>query len=235
MSDLQTYLERITRRVCKDGGVILSTGGADSTTLAYAFKHLGMPFNMFFFDYGHGGAKQQWELVQIHASLLGVPMYRHVWDTSLAIANWSVLKGVDFPELKYDKKEDFWETYGWVEGRNIFMNSYAALYAAAKGFAEIYVGLSKDDRCMPTDQNKEFFEGMNKAFKWGFLNKSKGMKVIWPMIEFELWEIIHLGKLLGLDFDLTSSCDRADVPGCGKCHNCNVRVTRFYKYERKKG
>jgi len=206
------------------GGILLATGGIDSTVIAYALTKKKIPFAMLFFNYGQGAAEWEWEMVRIHGEKLEKETLRIDWTPPFVpSSSTDIFTGKRKPVLKYKERKDLGKMFGWIGGRNIIFCVYAGMLAEERGWGQVYFGAGLEDMHKDRDIGLAFFIHLNEALSLSFIHP---MRVINPLDHLTGREIVELGKKLGVDWDLTTSCDRA-FPPCNVCHNCGVREERL--------
>ena len=120
----------------------------------------------------------------------------------------------------------------YVPARNTIFLSFALAWAEVLGANDIYLGVNALDYSGYPDCRPEYiaaFEKMaNLATKAGVEGRQE-LKIHTPLIALSKAEIIRLGRDLGVDYGLTSSCYDPSHTGepCGQCDSCLLRQKGF--------
>jgi len=119
---------------------------------------------------------------------------------------------------------------GYIPSRNLLFYALAAHYAELGGMRYIIGGHNHTDSESFPDASEEFFDHLNAVIKLGMWSYEKvHAQVILPLIEMDKIEVIRLGHVLRVPFELTWSCyHNAEVP-CGTCESCLERRDAFAK------
>ena len=223
-------------------GLVVLSGGIDSTVLMYWLHSQGYELEAFYCDYGQATSDTQYKYLFEHCANLQIPICPHrvYWPS------WARGKGTLFqagspgPQMKdpYEaigmSEEQFahyqTERRDFLQGRNTIFLTWACAYAVSKGIERVYTGFQLDDPEWDSDSAVEpilgcdttppFVDAFNLLLCSGF---SKHVEVVCPFLENKLTkqDIVNLGRELQVDLDRTYSCER--YPACGKCHQCLVR------------
>lgn len=223
-------------------GILLASGGLDSTVLAYRLADAGALREMFFVDYGQASAAEQLRLVKKHAGVLGVPHFRQrvLWPayargTGMLFTPGQAPEDPTQEELQGATPEDYerWlrQGFDFLPGRNSVFALYAAMrlvsvYATAD---VLYVGNQYDrgtwERGNPnerTDTSVAFVEALNTLFDSGaFLER---LKVVAPFFDekTDKSDILREAQVRGIRREDTYSCEF--FPECGTCFACQNRA-----------
>lgn len=109
----------------------------------------------------------------------------------------------------------------YVPARNTIFISYALSFAESFGIDEIYLGIHKQDAPNYPDCTQEYLNALNNLASVGFKNN---INIKAPLIDMNKFEIVKLGKSLGIDYKNTISCyDPIDGKACHSCHSCLIR------------
>jgi 7-cyano-7-deazaguanine synthase len=211
--------------------VVLLSGGLDSTTtLAYALDR-GYDVRAMTFRYGQRHAHEVEAARQI-AKRFGVREHVIV-DIDLRPFGGSALTS-DIPVPK-DRPADEMRRDGipvtYVPARNTIFLSFALAWAEVREARDIFIGVNALDYSGYPDCRPEYiaaFERMaNLATRRGVEGKS--IVIHAPLIDLTKGQIIELGRRLGVDYALTTSCYDPDADGraCGRCDACLLRLKGF--------
>ncbi len=227
-------------------GVILLSGGLDSTTVAaYA---MGRVDNMsaITFHYGQSHSKEVYCAAQV-AGILGIE--HRILDISfLSDVSWySALTKSDrflVPSGRSKEKIGQGIPITYVPMRNtIFLALSAAyleslvLYAievegldASDAAATIYMAPNALDYSGYPDCRPEFYENMGRTLELGsklWAEYSVPIKIETPIIDLSKAEIAALGMRLGAPLEHTWSCYEGGEAPCDMCDSCILRAKGF--------
>lgn len=214
--------------------LVLFSGGLDSSTcLAMAVSEYGKD-NVIAMSVSYG-QKHEREI----RSAREVAEYYGVKRIGLDLgeifdgADCSLLKnsGEEIPEESYAdqlKKTGGKPVSTYVPFRNGLFLSVAASIAIINGCSEIWYGAHADDAAGNAypDCSEDFNEYINKAIYEG---SGKQVIVKAPFINRTKAEIVSVGLILGVPYELTWSCYEGGEKPCGKCGTCIDRVKAFEK------
>lgn len=206
--------------------VVLLSGGLDSATALYfARKKRFLPFCLIF-DYGQRHSREIASAGKI-ARAAGCP-YRIV-KISLPWLGSSLLdKKIKIPEVtKSPATKAIPSTY--VPGRNIIFLSFALSFAEAIKAKAIFIGANAVDYSGYPDCRPEFYRAFEKVISRGTkagVEKIK-IKIQTPLINLTKAQIIELGTILKVPYELTWSCYQGKRCPCGKCDSCFYRAKGF--------
>ena len=202
-------------------GIILLSGGLDSTVLLYLAKKNGYNLSALIFDYKQRH-KKEIESAKKIARLNGIKYYL----VSLNLP-WTrsglTQKNIRIPANRCLKNKEIPTTY--VAGRNIIFLSYAASLADSIGATRVFIGVHTQDYSGYPDCRPEFIKGMQSSFSKGLV--SRQIKIAAPLINMNKKTIIKLGLKLGVPFRYTWSCYQGGSYPCGKCDSCRFRESAF--------
>jgi 7-cyano-7-deazaguanine synthase len=199
--------------------IVLLSGGMDSAVTLYIAKKKGYRTHCLIFDYGQrhrkeiGFAKKIAKSVRSPYSILKISL---PWKHSALLD-----KDIKVPENRaFSGKVKVPPTY--VPARNTIFLSFALSYAEAIGAKTIFIGANAIDFSGYPDCRPGYFETFNELTKKAA--KTKGIRIIAPLLYKTKQEIVWLGKRLGVDFGLTWSCYKGGPKPCGVCDACRLRA-----------
>ena len=213
--------------------VVLLSGGLDSTTVLAIAQSEGFAVHALSFRYGQRHALEI-EAARRIARSAGVADHRIV-DIDLRAFGGSALTA-DIPVPKDrdlasdDGGDEIPVTY--VPARNTIFLSYAVALAEVIESSTIFIGVNALDYSGYPDCRPEYihaFEKMaNLATRAGVEGRTK-LAIRAPLISLSKAAIITLGKSLGVDYSLTTSCYDPTESGeaCGRCDACQLRLKGF--------
>ena len=210
--------------------IVLLSGGLDSTTtLAYALGR-GYDVRAMTFRYGQRHAHEVAAAREI-AKRFGIREHAVV-DVDLRAFGGSALTS-DVPVPK-DRAADEMRSripITYVPARNTIFLSFALAWAEVLEAHDIFIGVNALDYSGYPDCRPEYisaFERMaNLATRAGAEGRSIAIHA--PLIDLTKGQIIELGRTLGVDYALTTSCYDPDADGraCGRCDACLLRRKGF--------
>lgn len=211
--------------------IVLLSGGLDSATaLAVARRDGFTPYAMTF-RYGQRHAAEI-EAAKRVASAAGVA--RHiVVDIDLRQWGGSALTGEDLVPKGRDvdtPSDEIPVTY--VPARNTIFLSFALAWAETVGATDLFIGVNALDYSGYPDCRPEYiaaFETMaNLATRAGVEGRAR-LTIHAPLQFLTKAQIITLGRELGVDYALTTSCYDPGEHGdaCGRCDACQLRLRGF--------
>jgi len=200
--------------VIKYDGLLLASGGMDSTVLAYALERDNKNIVVLFIDYGqHCKDKEYNTLVEvvpnrykenIRTIKIG-DVYRESHSRMIIEANlWE-------DEVA---AEDLYLPY-----RNILFISLAAAYAQSMGIKDVFTAFINSNHAKEIDCSMEFFTKLeNLLYDYG------SIKINMPFREMTKTEVAKLGLELEVPIEKTYSCQVNSIMPCGACPNCVDRL-----------
>ena len=214
-------------------GVVLLSGGLDSSTVTGIAKKSKARIFGLSFDYGQRHKKelnsaliiakhfeiQEFKVVKLDLSLWGGSS---LTDTQQNIPT----KGIETNKIP--------NTY--VPGRNTIFISVALSYAEAVDADFIGLGVNALDYsgypdCRP-DYIKKFQELAYLANKRG--RENNPIKLWTPLIDLNKEKIFQLAFDNNVPLDKTWSCYSGQAKPCGKCDSCRIRDAGYEKWLTKK-
>lgn len=212
--------------------IVLLSGGLDSTTtLAYAIDR-GFDVRAMTFRYGQRHAHEV-EAARRIATRFGV--HEHVVvDIDLRSFGGSALTS-DVPVPK-DRAAAEMRHGGipvtYVPARNTIFLSFALAWAEVQGARDIFIGVNVLDYSGYPDCRPEYiaaFERMANLATRGGVEGTLRLTIHAPLIDLTKGQIIELGRALGVDYGLTTSCydPTANGRACGRCDACLLRLKGF--------
>lgn len=207
--------------------VILFSGGLDSTTcLYYALNH-GFDCYALSFDYGQ---RHRAELMAAKKIAQQVQVKKHcIFELNLPQFGGSALTDTAISVPDYQVQTEIPVTY--VPARNTIFLSVALAWAETLGAHDIFIGVSCVDYSNYADCRPEYIQAFQDMARLGTKMGIEGDQITihTPLIHLSKAETIRLGRSLGVDYDQTISCYRADEFGraCGTCDSCYLRQKGF--------
>jgi 7-cyano-7-deazaguanine synthase len=213
--------------------VVLLSGGLDSATALAVVRADGIAPYALTVRYGQRHAVEL-EAARRVAAQLGVVEHK-VADVDLRLFGGSALTA-DIPVPKDGAAGGGGSASAipvtYVPARNTILLSLALAWAEVVGAPQLVVGVNAVDYSGYPDCRPEYvaaFERMaNLATRAGVEGRTR-LRVRAPLQHLAKHEIIRLGRSLGVDYALTTSCyDPApDGAACGRCDACRLRLAGF--------
>lgn len=202
-------------------GIVLLSGGIDSTVALYIAKKYGYELYALIFDYGQRHKKE------IHSARKIAHLNRisyHVVEIRLPWSASSLTqKDVRIPTQRNISSKEVPSTY--VSGRNLIFLSFALSCAESLRAKNIFIGAHTQDYSRYPDCRPEFLSSFEHTARYAV--QDKGIKIIAPLGDKSKKETIEIGLKLGVPFHLTWSCYKGGAKPCGQCDSCRFRIRAF--------
>jgi 7-cyano-7-deazaguanine synthase len=196
--------------------LLLSSGGLDSTTVAYWLCEKGIATQPVFFDYGQHCVEKEWDTLRSvlpETDLMASPRRVNISD----IYRGSSSRLINEPDL-WKEAVDAEELY--IPYRTLLFFATSASIAQTKGISAVYSGFINSNHAKELDCTAGFLNGLDA------LARNVGpVRFEMPFRDLSKAEVVHLAKQLGVPIGRTYSCQLfSDVP-CGACPNCVERLS----------
>ena len=208
-------------------GIVLFSGGLDSTTALYWTRREGYHPHCLMIDYGQRH-RREIESAEKIAKIENFP-YRTIycelaWGGSALLETTAELPKGRSPE---EMISGIPPTY--VPARNILFLSLALSWAEAIRAEVIVIGANQIDWSGYPDCRREFFEAFEKVIQLGTKVgvEGKPIQILTPLLARTKREIVKLGSELGVPFQSTWSCYQGERLPCGQCDACLLRAKGF--------
>jgi 7-cyano-7-deazaguanine synthase len=203
-------------------GVLILSGGVDSTTLLYKMLADGYEVDALTFNYAQrhkkeiGCAKDIAERLHIN--------HRTVDLSSMAclLGDSALLGGKDVPSCHYTE-EAAKKTV--VPNRNMIMLSVAAGYAEAHEIPEVFYAAHKNDSTIYPDCRPQFVQALRPAIRLATAWHPVDLQA--PFVDISKAEIVRMGLALKVPYELTWSCYKGEERPCRTCPTCIEREEAF--------
>jgi 7-cyano-7-deazaguanine synthase len=205
-------------------GVILVSGGMDSTTLMYLFVEKGIPFIPLFINYGQHCVNKEFETLQ-----KVIPTHYREKISYLNISD--VYKN---SKSKFIKPANLWEEKITAEDlyipyRNVLLLTVAASFAQTVGQKKVYSAFINSNHAKEIDCSSIFFDKLE-----GLLSEYGSVKIEMPFRDLSKYEVAKMGLTLQAPIGETFSCQASPIVPCGACPNCVDRLEALRKIENNK-
>lgn len=195
-------------------GILLASGGMDSTVLAHDLARNGEKIIPLFLDYGQHCVEKELETLKTVLP----EMYKD---------NVRIIKIGDV--YKESNSRMIIEANLWVDNvvaddlylpyRNLLFLSIASAYAQSIGAKNVYSAFINSNHAKEIDCSMEFFTKLESL-----LESYGSVKINMPYRELSKTEVARLGVELGAPIAATYSCQVNSQNPCGACPNCVDRI-----------
>lgn len=201
-------------------GLIVLSGGLDSTTLLYDYrKEIALAVT---FDYGSKHNHAEIPCAVHHCKQLSIEHCVIPLDFMGQYFRSHLLQnGGDIPLGSYNS-ENMAATV--VPFRNGIMLSIAAGFAESRGLQRIFIANHFGDHAIYPDCRAAFIQPMREAVCEGTTNR---VELLAPYTDLQKHEIVAIGMPLGIDYSTTWSCYQGGEVQCGACATCCERQEAF--------
>lgn len=211
-------------------GIVLLSGGLDSTTVLAIAKSQGYTCYCLSFRYGQ---KQSIELERAsHIARTFAAEQHLILQLDLgAIGGSALTTALSVPKDRdLDlKTNEIPVTY--VPARNMIFLTHAIAWAEVLEATDLFIGVNAVDYSGYPDCRPEFLQAFTTMANLGTkagVTGTKGFTIHAPLLHLSKKEIIEKGIELGVDYSLTHSCyDPTEGKGCGRCDACLLRLKGF--------
>ncbi len=209
-----------TNEAPNKSGIILLSGGIDSTTLLWEYaRDIALAVS---FEYGSkhnmreiACAMKQCEQLAIEHIVISLDFMNKYFRSDLLISGGDVKLG------EYDA-DNMSSTV--VPFRNGIMLAIIAGLAESRGYKRLYIANHGGDHFIYPDCRPEFIDGITNAIKAGTTN---AVEVVAPYTLMKKTDIIKRGAKIGVDYENTYSCYQGKDLHCGACGTCKERKLAF--------
>ena len=206
--------------------IVLLSGGLDSATVLAVARSQGFSCHALSFRYGQ---RHDAELLAAEKVARAMNVEEHrIFDIDLAAFKGSALTD---ESIEVPAKATAGIPVTYVPARNTVFLSIALAWAEVLRVQDLFIGVNAIDYSGYPDCRPEYIKAYqsmaNLATKAG--TEGRRLTIHTPLISLAKFEIIQLGKKLGVDYSLTVSCYMADSRGgaCGVCDACRFRRQGF--------
>lgn len=215
-------MEQENLHVGNRNGLIVLSGGLDSTTLLYDYcEEIVLALT---FDYGSKHNASEIPCAREHCRRLSIPHIIIPLDfMGRYFRSDLLLSGGTIPQGAYDA-ENMKATI--VPFRNGIMLSIAAGLAESRGLDRLFIANHFGDHALYPDCRASFIEPMIKSIEEGTSNR---VRLCAPYTTLKKDEIVAIGSRLGVDYAHTWSCYAGGAQQCGVCATCQERKEAFAK------
>ena len=205
--------------------VILVSGGMDSATAVYEAIEQGYEPYFFHTSYGQRTEDKERQCAEALAEEVAARDFLHVETKHLARIGASSLTDEEIAIADADMESDE-IPMSYVPFRNANLLSMAVSYAEANGCSAVFIGAHSEDFSGYPDCRPAFFKAFQTVINVGTKPETE-ISLEAPFVEWSKTDIAEHGLELGVPFNLTWSCYRAEEPACGTCDSCMFRLQAF--------
>jgi len=205
--------------------VILVSGGMDSATAVYEALDRGYEPYFLHTSYGQRTEDKEHRCAEALATAVDAADFLHIETGHLAAIGESSLTDEGMAVADADLESDEIPT-SYVPFRNANLLSMAVSYAEANDCGAVFVGAHSEDFSGYPDCRPEFFEAFRRVIDVG-TKPGTDIDLVAPFVEWSKTEIAERGLELGVPYERTWSCYRAEEPACGTCDSCAFRLEAF--------
>jgi len=203
-------------------GIVVMSGGLDSTTLLYWVIKEGYEPYVLSFDYGQRHRK---ELEFAEKTCRKLKVNHRIIDLTnvqeLLKGSALTSEGVAVPEEHYSHES---QKATVVPNRNAIMLNIAIGHAISIDAKKVFYAAHYNDRAIYPDCRWEYVQSQNITAK---LANDAQIEIVAPFVRKTKAEIVRLGKKLGVPFGDTWSCYKGGEKPCGVCGSCRERIDAF--------
>jgi len=202
-------------------GVLLASGGLDSTTMAYWLLSKGINFVPLFINYGQHCASTEYQtlLKVLPSSHLDKVEFMNISD----IYKKSTSRFIQPANLWEDdiQADDLYIPY-----RNTLLLTVGASFARTIGLTYVYSAFINSNHAKEIDCSNEFFGKMDDL-----LADYGSVKIEMPFRYYSKYDVAKIGIELGAKIGDTFSCQASPQIPCGACPNCVDRLDALKQLE----
>lgn len=212
-------------------GVVLVSGGLDSTTCLAIAKREGFEVYALSFNYGQRH-RAELKAAEKVAKALGAKKHL-VLDVPLdSIGGSALTSGIAVPKDVPLEAMAAQIPVTYVPARNTVFLSLALAWGETLNAADIFIGVNALDYSGYPDCRPEYIESFEKMANLALKECVEGrmrIRIHTPLIDMTKAQIIKTGVELGVDFSITHSCYDPDPVdrACGRCDSCILRKKGF--------
>jgi 7-cyano-7-deazaguanine synthase len=193
--------------------MLLTSGGLDSTTVAFRLHEKGEEVSPLFFDYGQHCVETEWDrVIEVLPKGMRRPERVNLSDLFRGSKSRLIVEANLWKDEVHD--DDLYVPY-----RTLLFYAAAASRAQTLGIFDVYTGFINSNHAKEIDCTAEFMnklDGLSEAigpvrFKSPFRYSSKA-------------EVVREAVRLGVPIGRTFSCQASSKLPCGACPNCVERL-----------
>lgn len=202
-------------------GIILMSGGLDSTTLAYLFINKKVDFIPLIINYGQ------------HCYMTELERLKEVLPQNYL----EKLEIIDVSDIykhsksKFIKAADLWEDNLtaddlYIPYRNVLLLTIGASFARTMEMNNVYSAFINSNHAKEIDCSSIFFDNLD-----ALLQDYGSIQIKMPFRNMSKYEVALLGLEVDAPIGRTFSCQASPEIPCGACPNCVDRLEALQKIE----
>lgn len=200
-------------------GIVLASGGLDSTTLCYLFIKNNVEFIPLIINYG-----QHCFNTELNTLKSVLPNY---YVKKIEVIDVSQI--YKYSKSKFIKASNLWEEKIsaddlYIPYRNVLILTIAASFARTLEFNNVYSAFINSNHAKEIDCSNVFFNNLGNL-----LSENGSVKIEMPFRNLSKFEVAKLGIELGVPIGKTFSCQASPEIPCGACPNCVDRLDALKK------
>lgn len=194
-------------------GILLLSGGLDSSTLLYDRLETGERIDALFVDYGQRMAEHEERAAQAVCSAAGVTLHAVKARLPRPLGSGWLMESPGRPDWS-DHRVTHWPH------RNLFLITLAAMLATNTGAQSIYLGFMDIQAAPFPDSTPEFITGLEVVLK----QTDSNLELRAPFITWTKRQVAIRALQLQVPVDITFSCTYAADHHCCQCPSCLDRL-----------
>lgn len=200
-------------------GVILVSGGLDSTTLCYLFIKEKIEFVPLIINYGQHCFETELDRLK---NVLPAQYVDKIEIIDISeVYKYSTSKFIQ-PVNLWEEKVSADDLY--IPYRNVLILTIAASFARTLELNYVYSAFINSNHAKEIDCSNDFFNNLENL-----LSDYGSVKIEMPFRNFSKFDVAKLGVELGAPIGSTFSCQASPVIPCGACPNCVDRLDALKK------
>lgn len=204
-----------------NNGVLLASGGMDSTTMGYWLLKSNIDFIPLFINYGQHCAETEYETLKKVLPTSHIERIEYI-----DIADVYKKSSSRFIQPANLWKDDIQADDLYIPYRNVLLLTVGASFARTIGLTNVYSAFINSNHAKEIDCSNEFFMKMEE-----FLSNYGSVKINMPFRYFSKYEVAKIGIELGAKIGETFSCQASPQIPCGACPNCVDRLNALIQLE----
>jgi len=199
----------------------------DSATAVYEAMDRGYDPYFLHTSYGQETEAKERACAEALAAEVDAADFLHVETHHLAAIGAAGVTDEDIAVEDADVEDDDIPT-SYVPFRNANLLSMATAYAETTDCVAVFIGAHSEDFSGYPDCRPAFFEAFQQVIDVG-TKPETNIDIIAPFVEWSKTDIAERGSDLGVPYESTWSCYRAEAPACGTCDACAFRLQAFQR------
>lgn len=201
----------------KFDGLLMASGGLDSTVLGYKLLSEGKNIVPLFINYGQHFANTEEERFLKVLPKEFIKNYKKIDVSDVFINSNSIMvKKIDLTKTSAVDDDVF------LPYRNMFLLSSAIAFASSINIQNVYSAFINSNHAKEIDATSSFLDYVTNYFK-----SIGNVSLYMPLREYTKADVLKLGISLNAPVDRTFSCQVYADTHCGACANCVDRQNAF--------